>query len=619
MRIIDKDFVTNSYPVDSLDRKTSLYSNLVELLSCRALFQPAKTAFIFLEDGETESSRLTYQELDLQARRIAAHLQSLQMEGERALLLYQSGPEFVAAFFGCLYAGVIAVPLYPPRRTKHLARLQDIVADAGAKLALTSASTLKNISNYLADTPDLAALHWLDLEQELKLSANDWQKPSLYPDYLAFLQYTSGSTDKPKGVMVSHHNLLRNFRAIELAYSSTSDSVVVSWLPLFHDMGLICGMLMPIYLGCRGIMMPPTAFLQKPVRWLQAISNYRGTHTTAPNFAYELCVRKINEEQKSQLNLASLMVAGVGAEPVRKETLEQFAQDFASSGFNPQAFCPSYGLAEATLAVSGVRLANKVNYYSLDSKALADNQTREVEAEHPQATIMVGCGSAEIDTKVVIVNPDTLCECAPQEVGEIWVRGSTVAKGYWQNPEKTKETFQAYLANTNKGPFLRTGDLGCIQGGELIVTGRLKDVIIIRGKNHYPQDIELTVEQSHSAIVMNHCAAFSLEIEGEEKLIVVSEVERSLRFSEQSITAQDKKVTINNNRDGDNKLILAEIIRNIRQSVSREHGLQVHGIALLRFGSIPKTSSGKIQRYACRHYFVQGKLNVLYHDCGSMT
>lgn len=620
MRTINEYCVKAAYPLNLLTReKLNIFSNLIELLSTRSLSQPTKTAFVFLEDGETESARLTYRELDLQARRIAAHLQSLNMEGERALLLYQSGPEFVSAFFGCLYAGVIAVPLYPPRRTKHLSRLQDVVADAGAKLALTSSSILKNINKYFDDAPDLASLQWLDLEQELTVSANDWQKPSIYPDYLAFLQYTSGSTGKPKGVMVSHDNLLRNSRAMELTYNHTSDSVIVSWLPLFHDMGLIYGMLQPLYLGCTGIMMPPTAFLQKPMRWLQAITNYRGTHTAAPNFAYELCVRsfeKLTPEQQIELDLdLSSWVMGLnGAEPVRKETLEKFADTFAPSKFNPHTICPSYGLAEATLVVSGVKVENRTNYYSLDSKALADDQIVEVEAGHPQETTMVACGSTEIDTEVVIVNPHTLRQCSPLEVGEIWVRGSTVAKGYWQNPEKTKEIFQAYLADTNKGPFLRTGDLGFIQGGELIITGRLKDVLIIRGKNHYPQDIELTVEKSHQAIVMNHCAAFTVEIEGEEKLLVVSEIDRSLRFHGQSITAKGENSTVDGNVDSDKKPVFEEIVRNIRQSISREHGLQVHGVGLLRFGSIPKTSSGKIQRHACRHNFTQGKLNLLYND-----
>ncbi|MDJ0578256.1 MAG: AMP-binding protein [Xenococcaceae cyanobacterium MO_234.B1] len=572
---------------DKLDK----LSTLVDLLHYRALHQPEQTAYTFLPDGETESDSLTYQELDQQARAIAASLQYFDASSERALLLYPPGLEFIAAFFGCLYAGVVAVPAYPPRRNQNLFRLLSIVASSQAKMVLTTTSELANIESRLAENPELAGLHWLATDNLKSDQAASWQELALCGDTLAFLQYTSGSTGTPKGVMVSHGNLLHNERLIEMGFGHTADTLVVGWLPLFHDMGLIGNVLQPLYLGRPSILMSPVAFLQKPWRWLQAIDRYKATTSGGPNFAYDLCVEKITTQQLSGLNLSSWSVAFNGAEPVRAETLERFARHFAPCGFRARAFYPCYGMAETTLFVSGGLKSAPPVLRQVERAALEPNRVVAAAENQADSRTIVGCGLAFFD-KIVIVNPESHTRCRAERVGEIWVSGLSVTQGYWNQPELTEQTFKAYLADTGEGPFLRTGDLGFIEDGELFITGRIKELIIIRGRNYYPQDIELTVENSHRAL-RSHCsAAFSVERSGEEGLVVACEVKRTyLR-----------------------KLNVAEIARTIRRAVSEEFELQVHSVLLLKTNSLLKTSSGKIQRRACRSAFLNGTLNVVGCD-----
>ncbi|MDZ8092350.1 MAG: fatty acyl-AMP ligase [Nostoc sp. DedQUE05] len=560
-------------------------ANFIDIVKARALIEPDKTSFIFLQDGETEVAKLTYKELDQQAKAIASQLQSIINPGARALLLYPPGLDFIAAFFGCLYAGVIAVPAYPPRRNQHQSRLEAIIADAQPLVVLTTSDLFANISNQLSQNQQFPNLHYIATNNIL--SSENFTPYQASPDTLAFLQYTSGSTGIPKGVMITHSNLLHNSQLIQSCFQDTPDSLGVSWLPPYHDMGLIGGVLQPLYVGAPTILMSPVAFIQKPWRWLQAISRYKATTSGGPNFAYELCVKKITLEQKAELDLSNWILAFNGAEPIRIETLERFATAFKSCGFRQEAFYPCYGMAEATLLVSGGLKTSLPSVCQVDKAALEKHQIVADVNTSENLQKMVGCGYARLDQKIAIVDPELQIPCPEGKVGEIWVSGASVAMGYWQQLDLTEQTFNAYLAD--EGPFLRTGDLGFLQHGELFVTGRIKDLIIIRGCNHYPQDIEQTVQQSHPALVVGSGAAFVVDLNGEQKLVVVQEVERTYLH----------------------KLNVQEVVRNVRQAVATEDGIQINTIVLVKTGSLLKTSSGKIQRFACREAFLSGNLQMI--------
>lgn len=560
---------------------------LVDLVRHRARYQGEDIAFTYLVDGENEQIHLTNRELDRQARAIGAWLQSLDLVGERALLLYPAGLEFIAAFFGCLYAGVVAVPVYPPRRNRSLARIQAIADDAQAKVALTTDSVLARVEPLIDETPHLKQLTWLATSHIPEGIEDKWDPPDVHGDTLAFLQYTSGSTGTPKGVMLDHANLLHNSALIAYAFEHTRSGLGVFWLPSYHDMGLIGGILQPLYVGRPNILMSPMAFLQKPFRWLSAISRFGGTTSGGPNFAYDLCVRKITAEQKQTLDLSSWTVAFNGAEPVRAETIEAFCEAFGPCGFRREAFYPCYGLAEATLIVSGGYAKNPPVIRWFDTAALSRNQVVDANPEEEGVRALVGCGETLPDQKIVIADPDTLTQCEPDRVGEIWVKGPSVAKGYWQQPEATQRTFRAFLKDVGDGPFLRTGDLGFMKDGELFVAGRIKDLLILRGVNVYPQDIELSVQQAHPHLLPDCGAAFTVEIDGQERLVVVQELHRRYRDD------------------------VEEVFQAIRRAVAEEHDLPVEAIVLVQAGSIPKTSSGKIQRHACRAGFLEGTLEVV--------
>ncbi|MGK7876374.1 MAG: fatty acyl-AMP ligase [Xenococcaceae cyanobacterium] len=576
-----------------MSNKKANHSTLVDLLRSRALHQSNQTAYTFLQDGETESGSLTYQELDRQARAIAAQLQSLGATGSRALLVYPytAGLEFIAAFFGCLYAGVVAVTDNPPRHNQALSKLQARVTSSQASVALTTKALLAKIKSQFT-APELTLLNnlpWLATDEIPTSLSSDWIEPELSSDTLAFLQYTSGSTGTPKGVMVTHGNILHNSVVIHKSFEHGPNSRALMWLPLYHDMGLIGGVMQPLYGGFPGILMSPVTLIQKPLRWLQAISRYKATSSGGPNFAYDLLCRKVTPEERESLDLSSWEVAFSGAEPVRAETLERFARTFAPCGFRARAFYPCYGMAETTLFVSGGFKTAPPVVQHVDGAALEQNRVVAVAAEQRGARAIVGCGKTWLDDKIVIVDPESLTQCRANQVGEIWVSGSGVGKGYWNQPEETARTFGAYLADTGEGPFLRTGDLGFFQDGKLFIAGRIKDLMILWGRNHYPQHIELTVEKSHPALRPNCGAAFSVEAEGEERLVVVQEVERSyLR-----------------------RLDVDEVVGAIRKSVAQRHIAEVYGVVLLKTGSIPKTSSGKIQRRACRARFLDGSLDVV--------
>ena len=578
--------------------RTHDFRSVDEILRFRAQVQREGRAYTFLSDGESESSRITYGKLDGRSRAIASVLQHWQAQGERALLLYPPGLDFIAAFLGCLSAGVVAVPAYPPHPAQPrggLSRVSAIAKDARISVIL-STEALAPMGQALAlESPELAEARWLTTDRVSESASREWGEPGLDRDTPAFLQYTSGSTAEPKGVMVSHGNLLHNLAYINSCERNDDESVSVSWLPFYHDMGLIEGILEPLFCGYPVYLMPPTAFLQRPIRWLQAISRYRATNSGGPNFAYDLCLRKITPEQREGLDLRCWRIAYNGAEPVRYETMKRFAETFEPRGFRWSAFYPVYGQAEATLVITSGRRPHEPLIKEVDTGALSKDQGIEAHGSEIDTVRLVACGPPEFGTSVVIVHPESLTPCEPGTVGEIWTQSPSVTKGYWNRPEETERTFRAYLESSGAGPYLRTGDLGFMLDGELFVTGRIKDLLIVRGRKHYPQDIELTVERSHPAIRAGCSAVCSVQGAGGEQLVVVAEVD-------------PRRLTLTSHLTDPG---LESLIGAIRQAVSEQHELQVAAVSLLKPGEIPKTTSGKLRRHACRERFLAGTLDPL--------
>jgi acyl-CoA synthetase (AMP-forming)/AMP-acid ligase II len=568
----------------------------IEVLRQRAASEPDRRAYLFLADGEREADSRTYAALERRALALAAALQHRELGGKRALLLLPPGLEFVDAFLGCLCAGVVAVPAYPPTSDRTLVRLQSIVADARPAAVLTTSSLHGRISPLAASLGAVC----LAVEEVADDLADFWLDPGLGTDSLAFLQYTSGSTAEPKGVMISHGNLLANEAMIQAAFGQTAESVIVGWLPLYHDMGLIGNVLQPLFVGAPCILMSPLAFLQRPLRWLEAITRFRATTSGGPNFAYDLCERKIGSDERASLDLSSWQVAFNGAEPVRADTLERFARAFAPWGFRREAFYPCYGLAEATLFVAGGGLGNEPTLADLDAEALvADRVAPPPHSDVARAAAagrvrrLVGCGHAWLDGEVAVVDPKSGTEVSADQVGEIWIAGQHVAKGYWGRRDETARDFGAQLTSPEgtRGPFLRSGDLGFRRDGELFITGRAKDLIILRGRNLYPQDIELTAERSHPALRAGCSTAFSVEREGEERLILVLEINRGTPNEE-----------------------FEPIAMAVRVAVSRDHEARVEDVVLAPHGTVPKTSSGKVRRHASRNAYLVGEITGAWNS-----
>ena len=562
------------------------FATLVDLLRHRAQHQPDQLAYQFLEDGKKEAAAYTHQALDQQARAIAALLQQSEAKGERALLLYPQGVEVMAAFCGCLYAGVIAIPVPPPdagRMKRALPRLREIVKDAAASYVLSTQRIIELFQESDVEFPEFDTMTWIDTEQVDLSLADQWQDPQVDKDVLAYLQYTSGSTSVPKGVMLSHYNLMHHSAYLQRACGYTPDGATVTWMPYFHDYGLVEGLIQPLYTGVPCYIMSPLAFVKRPQRWLEAISKYGATHSQAPNFAYDQCVRRVKPAKREGLDLSRWKAAGNAAEPINPRVMREFAEAYAPHGFQWTTFAPAYGLAEATLLVSSKPVGTEPVILPVNADALEQGKVA-LAAAGEACRDTVSCGQLVCETEVVIANPDTYVRCQPDEVGEIGV-----AAGYWKRPEVSRETFGARLAGESGGPYLRTGDLGFLRKGELYITGRIKDLIIIRGTNHYPQDIEWTVQHLSDVLRPDYGAAFSIIDDGEEKLVVVQEVERQ------------HQLTLNGE----------EILADIRQAISEVHELQVSAIALVKSGNVLKTSSGKIQRRACRSSFLAGTLEVI--------
>lgn len=566
-------------------------STLVELLNWRAAHESNRHAYSFLRQGEQEEASITYGELGQRARAIGTLLQSRGATGTPVMLLHPPSIDYIAAFFGCLYAGAIAVPAYPPFSVRMMPRIHAIVSDTQAKIVLTASSTLTDLKRCFAHLPELENLEWFASDAIPVRLSDEWEAPEIDGDSLAFLQYTSGSTSVPKGVMVTHHNLLHNLDLLLRYCEQTPNSHMVSWLPPYHDMGLIAGILSPLHVGYPATLMSPVAFLQRPLRWLQTISRVKATMSIAPNFAYGLCARKVTPEQLRELDLSTWQLAANGAEPIRAETLDLFVNAFGPCGFRREAFFPGYGLAEGTLIVATGKKMGKTAISTVQKTALEEGYATPAVADDQETRKIIGYTNIPSEQKVVIVNPNTHIQCTTEQVGEIWVSGPSVANGYWHKPEETEKIFHARISNTGEGPFLRTGDLGFLQNGKLFVTGRLKDLIIIRGRNHYPQDIELTTEHAHSAIRLGCCVAFPVDIEGQEQLIVLAEIDQ--RYQSESKQA-----------DGEN------IINAIQRHIVEQHDVQAHQIVLLKAGGVLKTSSGKLQRRACKAEFLNGNLTL---------
>lgn len=546
-------------------------ASLVELLRFRAAVQPHDVAYTFLRDGEHEADSITYEALDRLSRAIAARLHLRCRPGDRALLLYPPGLEFIPAFFGCLYAQVVAVPAYPPNLTRAdrgAPRLRAIAADARPVAVLSTRASMDTLTDMSEALSTSLHVEWIATDEIDHGGASEWRDPGVDGTTLAFLQYTSGSTSTPRGVMITHGNLLHNLAYAFHLGEGGSSSVSVSWLPVIHDMGLIEGVLQPAFSGCPAYLMSPAAFLQRPVRWLNAISRYGATRSGGPNFAYDLCVRRVGAEERQSLDLTTWRSAYCGAEPIRHHTLRAFATAFAPAGFRSSALRPCFGLAEATLLVTAGTWTGNGSDVDLSR---------------------VSCGTAECDTRVVIVEPETRRPCGPGSVGEIWVAGPSVAQGYWDRAEETAATFRA-LTDGGEGPFLRTGDLGFMHEGDLYVSGRLKDVLIVRGMKHYPQDLEQTTEQ-HPAIRPGCSAAFATDAGSlGDRIAIVAEADVRQLATPESAEA---------------------VIAMIRRSIAELHGVLLEAVVLVAPGAVPKTTSGKLQRFACRDAFLSDRLSVL--------
>jgi acyl-CoA synthetase (AMP-forming)/AMP-acid ligase II/acyl carrier protein len=558
--------------------------SMAELLAHRAEQFPDRTAFVFhTEDGEELA--WSYRDLDEQARRVATVLQEQAEPGDRAVLIYPAGLEFIAGFFGCLYAGVIPAPATYPKPRRPSSRLEAIVADCHPHFALTTASALDNMQ-LTEQSAQVRQLVWLATDELSHIETSPSLPVAKNRSDLAFLQYTSGSTSEPRGVMVTHGNLLANLEMIREGFQIQQTAPVgVFWLPAYHDMGLIGGLLTPLYVGGTSHLMAPTAFLRRPLDWLTLISRVGATISGAPNFGYRLCTQKATPEVLAGMDLSQWQLAFCGAEPIHPQVLHDFAAAFAPAGLSAEVFYPCYGLAEATLMVTGGQGPGAIELFPADRTALGAHRLQAVGRGSGDWVPLVGCGGPLGDLEVVIVDPENRQPCAAQQIGEIWLRGDAVAQGYWNAPEATTETYGGMLAD-GRGPYLRTGDLGCLADGSLYVTGRLKDVIIIRGRNHYPQDLEWTAQQAHEAVDLG--AAFSLDVDGEERLVLMHQVHRD-------------------HRRGD----LTPVVRAIRAAVVEEHEIDPHAIVLLRPGSLPLTSSGKVQRSRCREEFAAETLTEL--------
>ncbi|MFB7664814.1 fatty acyl-AMP ligase [Kitasatospora sp. NPDC056138] len=561
----------------------------MQLLHERAIRSPDVVAYRFVAEDES-ADEITYAELDRRARAVAARLTAATRgRPEPALLLFAPGLDYLAGLFGCFYAGVPAVPAFPPdptRLARTMPRLAAIIEDTGSDTVLTTSDIAPLMTEWLTTalggrTPRVIATDVIE-------DAGEGPTTTVRPDLLALLQYTSGSTSLPRGVMLSHAQLMSNCVEIARGFGMHEGSVGGLWLPPYHDMGLIGGILTPLFSGIPVTLMSPVTFLRRPLSWLRMVSRYRATITGGPNFAFDLCVRRATDADVAELDLSGVELTFTGAEPVRAETIARFVERFGPSGFRAESFYPCYGLAEATLFVTGGRPLGGWRSVSVARDALELHGTaRPAEPEEPSRSL-VSCGAPGPRTRLAIVDPATLEPLGDGTVGEIWIDSPSVADGYWRRPEESAATFGATTA-TGDGPYLRTGDLGFVQDGELFMAGRMKDLIVVNGRNHHPVDIERVCESSVTGVRRNCGAAFAIEDDAgaAERLVLVYETD-----------------------PGDEEQYQA-VLDGIRRTVSIELSVPPHTVVLVRPRTIPKTSSGKVQRWLARRQFLAGELEEL--------
>ena len=555
------------------EQNPSHCSNLVELLQWRAREQPDALALAYLDDELNISASLTYRQLERKARSIGAHLSRRVSPGERVLLVYPENIAFLPAFWGCLYAGLVAVPVIfpdPERLPRLLPRIQKIIADSESRLVLAPKEAILSLEPIFGD--QLVATDALPDD-----GGEDWQPPDITPEQISHLQYTSGSIASPKGVMISHANLLHNLVEKGKILGYSDQSISLNWMPHTHDFGLVSGLLSPIFHGIPAYTLTPAAIIRQPIRWLQAIRRYRATHSCGVPFALEYCIHRAKPEELKDLDFSCLQNLTVGAEPIRPDTLERFITTFAPYGLRPEAILPGYGLAEYTLVVTIGELGGKPKSAWFD---LGGSQPSRLTA----------CGLPIGGTRVEIVDPDTHQPCPAGQIGEIWVAGPSISPGYWNQPKLNQEIFQARLAPSGEGPFLRTGDLGVFREGDLFITGRLKDMFIIHGQNYYPSDLEWLLEDCHPALAGCRGAAFAIEVDGQEKPVVVHEVKPS----------------------ADQPQDFEQIVTAMRNTLAERFEMALQAVVLIKRGDLPRTTTGKIRRPATRQAYLEGSLNPLH-------
>lgn len=552
--------------------------NVAELLNERSRTSPDQVAFTYTDAGK--ETVLTYRDLALRAKRQAASIATISSPGDRVALLHASGLEFIISFFACLYSRTVVVPLEIPKPSESLSKTRHALEVTGAKLILTTRAVLDHVSSLLDDEEELSRLHWITVDE---LADIPFIRQEADKHEAAFIQFTSGTTSNSKGVILSHDNLLHNVENVNRKFALSEADRAVIWLPLYHNLGLIGGVLAPLYAGFPVHLISPQEILRRPALWLELITSKRATVSGGPNFAFDLCLAHVKPEECQPLDLSSWEIAFCGAEPVRSRTLEGFCRKFAPYGFQRNAFYPCYGLAESTLIVSGGNRGDEPVILHCEAEGLERNQVTEAPCSADSRTL-VSCGRPVDDQDIVIVDTDNKDELPENIIGEIWLRSASVAQGYLNDKLRTEETFEQVLANGDGG-YMRTGDTGFIRNGDLYIVGRIKNLLIVRGKNFYSNDLEAYVQSLHSGFQAG--AVFSVDAEDEERVVVLQEVE-------DEFTADEQK----------------SLIVIIREGLAGNYGFSPYDVVLVASGSLAKTVSGKVKHYDCKSAYLSGKLTA---------